>query len=160
MWISRKYTYIPFLNLSPTPTLIPPLQVTTEQWGELPGLYSFPQPVYFTRARVYMSVLLSQFGTPSLSPLCPHVHFQHLRLYSCPAKRNHLDHLSRFHIHTLIYGICFSLSDLLHSIWRHSEVFKYLLIAECSCQMKSYVGTEPWKMTKSFISIYLYFFLW
>ena len=61
---------------------------------------------------VYMSMLLSQFVTPSLSPLCPHVHFPRLRLYSCRAKGNHLYHLSRFHIHTLIYGICFSLSDL------------------------------------------------
>ena len=86
-------------------------------------------------------------------PHCAQCSFPSLRLYSCPAKRNHLDHLSRFHIHILIYGICFSLSDLLYSTWHHSEVFKYLLIAECSRQMKSYMGTEPWKMTKSFISI-------
>ena len=28
----------------------------------------------------------------------------------------HLYHFSRFHIHALIYDICFSLSDLLHSV--------------------------------------------
>ena len=33
-----------------------------------------------------------------------------------PCKMVHLYHLSRFHIHALIYDICFSLSDLLHSV--------------------------------------------
>ena len=27
-------------------------------------------------------------------------------------------HFSRFHIHALIYDICFSFSDLLHSVWQ------------------------------------------
>ena len=31
-------------------------------------------------------------------------------------KQNHLYHFSRFHIYVLIYDICFSLSDLLHSV--------------------------------------------
>ena len=33
-----------------------------------------------------------------------------------PCKPAHLYHFSRFHIHALIYDICFSLSDLLHSV--------------------------------------------
>ena len=33
-----------------------------------------------------------------------------------PCKLAHLYHFSRFHIHALIYNICFSLSDLLHSV--------------------------------------------
>ena len=33
-----------------------------------------------------------------------------------PCKPVHLYHLSRFHIYALIYYICFSLSDLLHSV--------------------------------------------
>ena len=32
-----------------------------------------------------------------------------------PCKYSHLYHFSRFHIYTLMYGMCFSLSDLLHS---------------------------------------------
>ena len=30
----------------------------------------------------------------------------------------HLYHFSRFHIYVLIYDVCFSLSDLLHSVWQ------------------------------------------
>ena len=33
-----------------------------------------------------------------------------------PCKPVHLYHFSRFHIYALIYDICFSLSDLLHSV--------------------------------------------
>jgi hypothetical protein len=32
---------------------------------------SFPLPSYFTHGSVYMSILLSQFFPPSLSPVCP-----------------------------------------------------------------------------------------
>ena len=35
-----------------------------------------------------------------------------------PWKPVHLYHFSRFHIYALIYDICFSLSDLLHSGWQ------------------------------------------
>ena len=35
-----------------------------------------------------------------------------------PWKLVHLYHFSRFHIYALIYDICFSLSDLLHSVWQ------------------------------------------
>ena len=35
-----------------------------------------------------------------------------------PCKPVHLYHFSRFLIYALIYDICFSLSDLLHSIWQ------------------------------------------
>ena len=34
-----------------------------------------------------------------------------------PCKPVHLYHFSRFHIYALIYDICFSLSDWLHSVW-------------------------------------------
>ena len=35
-----------------------------------------------------------------------------------PCKPVHLYHFSRFHIYALIYDICVSLSDLLHSVWQ------------------------------------------
>ena len=47
-------------------------------------------------------------------PWCPYVCSLHLCLYFC--KPVHLYHFSRFHIYALIYDICFSLSDLLHSV--------------------------------------------
>ena len=34
-----------------------------------------------------------------------------------PCKLVHQYYFSRFHIYALIYDICFSLSDLLHSVW-------------------------------------------
>ena len=33
----------------------------------------------------------------------------------------HLYHFSRFHMYVLIYDICFSVSDLLHSVWQYLD---------------------------------------
>ena len=71
-----------------------------------------------------MSIPIAQFSTP---PSPPHPGFPPLvsiRLFSTsvsqllPCKPVHLYHFSRFHIHVLIYDICVSLSDLLHSVWQ------------------------------------------
>ena len=76
---------------------------------------------YFTFGSVYMFMPLSDFvpAYPSPSP-CPQVHSLHLCLYSCPALRffKTIFNFFRFHICVLAYGICFSLSDLLHSVWQ------------------------------------------
>ena len=70
-----------------------------------------------------MSIPISQF----IPPPPAHPHFPLLvsiRLFSTsvslflPCKPVHLYHFSRFHIYALIYDICFSLSDLLHSVWQ------------------------------------------
>ena len=75
----------------------------------------FPPATSFIKAygKGDVSVLPSQFVPPSSSltvskacPLCLS------RLPPC--KQNHQYHLSRFH--ALIYDICFSFSDLLHSV--------------------------------------------
>ena len=65
-----------------------------------------------------MSTPLSHFVPASPSPsLCPQVHCLHLCLYSCPAPRFFRTFFFfRFHIYVLAYGVCFSLSDLLHSV--------------------------------------------
>ena len=79
--------------------------------------------IYFIHIGVYIR--------QSQSPNSSHYHhpqpcFHHLvsiRLSSTPVslflpwKLVHLYHFSRFHIYALIYDICFSLSDLLHSVW-------------------------------------------
>ena len=78
----------------------------------------FPLAIYFTFGSIYMSMPFSHFvpAYPSPSP-CPQVHCLHLCLYSCPAPRFiRLFFFSRFHIYVLAYGICFPLSDLLHSV--------------------------------------------
>ena len=82
----------------------------------------FPLAIYFTVGSIYMSMPLSHFvpAYPSPSP-CPQVHsLVGLRLYSHPAPRFFITifFLFRFHIYVLAYGICFSLSDLLHSVWQ------------------------------------------
>ena len=80
--------------------------------------------INFIHISVYMSIPITQFSTP---PSPPHRSFPHLVsicLFSTPVsqllpcKPAHLHHFSRFHIHALIYNICFSLSDLLHSVWQ------------------------------------------
>ena len=65
---------------------------------------------------------------PSPSP-CPQVYSLGLRLYSCPAPRFFRTFFFffffRFHIYVLAYGICFSLSDLLHSVWQTHFLWIY-----------------------------------
>ena len=80
-------------------------------------LYSrFLLVICFIQISVYMSIPISQFIPPHHFP--PLVS---IRLFSIsvspflPCKPVHLYHFSRFHIYVLIYDICFSLSDLLHS---------------------------------------------
>ena len=69
-----------------------------------------------------MSVPISQFITPhppaTFPPWCPYVCSLHLCLYFCPAHWFICTIFSRFHVYALIYDICFSLSDLLHSVWQ------------------------------------------
>ena len=71
-WISYTYTYIPISLLSCVslpPTLpIPPLEVVTKHWADLPVLCGcFPLAIYFTFGSVYMSMPFSHFvPSPSL----------------------------------------------------------------------------------------------
>ena len=86
--------------------------------------YAMLPTSYFTFGSVYMSVPLSQF-VPAYTPpsLCPQVHSLHLCLYFCPAPRFFRTIFLKyiFHIYVLAYGICFSASDLLHSVWTDSR---------------------------------------
>ena len=122
--VNQLYIYIyphisSLLHLPPT-LPIPPLQVDTKPRADLPVLCGcFPLAIYFAFGSVYMSMPLSHFVSayPSPSP-CPHIHSLCLRLYSCPAPRffRTIFLFFRLHIYVLGYGICFSLSDLLHSV--------------------------------------------
>ena len=88
-------------------------------------LYSrFLLVIYFIHISVYMSIPIAQFITPP--PQAPR-HFPPLvarSLFSTsvslflPCKPVHLYHFSSFHIYVLIYDICYSLSDWLHSVWQ------------------------------------------
>ena len=83
------YPHISSLLLLPPSLPLPPLQVVTKHWADLPVLCScFQLAIYFIFGSVYMSMPLSHFvpAYPSLS-LCLQVHSLRLRLYSCPAHR-------------------------------------------------------------------------
>ena len=75
--------------------------------------------INFIHISVYMSIPIAQFSTPPSPPPCGFPPLVSTRLSSTsvsqllPCKPVHLYHFSRFHIHALIYDICFSLSDLL-----------------------------------------------
>ena len=78
---------------------------------------SFPLATSSTHGSVCMWMLLSQFIPSSSSPpptsTCP---FSMSTSLILPCKQISLYHFSRF-IYVLMYDICLSLSDLLHSIW-------------------------------------------
>ena len=124
-WISYMYTYT---SISPPswaslpPSLSHPSRWSQKHRADLPVLCGcFPLAICFTFGGVYMSMLLSHFvpASPSPSP-CPQLHSLCLHLYSCPSPRfiRTIFFFFRFHIYVLAYSICFSLSDLLHSIWQ------------------------------------------
>ena len=58
-----------------------------------------------------------------------------------PCKPVHLYHFSRFHIYALIYDICFSLSDLLHSVWQSLDASTSLQITQLHSIV--YICTTP-----------------
>ena len=102
----------------PSASLLPPTPLSCHRalgWGACAG-QQIP-PGYFKRGNVYVSVLFFQFilpllllGPTSLSSVPPSLFL--------PGKEIHQYHCFRFHIYGLIYDICFSLSDLLHSVWQ------------------------------------------
>ena len=111
-WISHSYTYVlSLLNLPPTASY-------PSSCLRALGL----SPLHHTADSHWLSIfhmVMSMFwcfsldsSHPLLSPLCPQVCSLCLRLH---CKQVHQYHLSRFHIYALIYHICFSLSDLLHT---------------------------------------------
>ena len=116
-WISHMYTHIrSFLNSLPTPP-IPLLSAITERCAALLVLHSIPQAHWLTQSPVCMSVLPSIRPTSSF-PQCGHRFFLYICISIPALKSVHLYHCSRCYIYALIYDICFSLSDLLHSLWQ------------------------------------------
>ena len=105
------------LNLPPTPSSQPTLYLVTEYQIKLSVLYNnFPLAVYFIYVLVYIPMPLSQFLAPSPSLTVATSLFSVSVSLFLPCKQVQQDHFSRFHMHALTYNICFSLSDLLHSL--------------------------------------------
>ena len=94
------------------------------------GLYSFFLFIYLfiyllvihlIHMSVYMSIPISQFITPQppplpLFPLGVHTFVLYICVSISALQTSSSVPFSRFHIYALIYDICFSLSDLLHSV--------------------------------------------
>ena len=94
----------PSLNFFPT-------EVTTEHWVPCTMQYSHQLSMLHI-----ISIPVSQFIPRPLSPWYPYICPLHLCLYFCSVNKTVYIIFSIFHINGLIYTICFSLSDLLHSI--------------------------------------------
>ena len=86
-------------------------------------LYSrFLLVIDFIHISVYMYLPIlptaTTTPTPAFPPCCPYVCSLHLCLCFSLANQFICTIFSRFHIYVLICDICFSLSDLLHSVWQ------------------------------------------
>ena len=89
----------------------------SEHWVDFPVLYSrFPLVVYFIYSSGYMPTSVSQFMPPPSPLVSIHLFSMSVSLF-LPCKQVYLYHFSRFHIYALINNICFSLSNLLQSVW-------------------------------------------
>ena len=115
------------LNLSPTSLPIPPLLVVTEHQVWAPCVtQQIPPAIYFTYHNVYVSALLFQSVPPSPSPA---VFTSPFSVSVSPLPVN------RF-IGTIFLDstyICFSLSDLLYSVFTHlirTDSNEFLFMAE------------------------------
>ena len=84
---------------------------------KVPVFYNrFPLALCFTHSSIHVSILISQFGPPSPSR---RVHMSVLYVSAfIPALEIGLPMpCSRFCIYALMYRICFSLCDLLHTLY-------------------------------------------
>ena len=115
----------PYLLSLPSPSH-PPYPIPlgghkAQSWSPC-AMRLLPTSYLFYIGSIYLSMPLSHFisAYPSHFP-CPQVHSLHLHHYSYPVPRFFITFFFfffRFHIYVLAYGICFSLSDLLHSVWQ------------------------------------------
>ena len=116
-WIGRGYTYVP--QPEPPSHLFPhcmPLGChRAPALGSLHHISSSLLGIYFTYGKVYVSVLFSQVVPLSSFLTVSKSLFSMSAPPLRPCKWGHGYYLSRFHKYVLIYDICLSLSDFLHS---------------------------------------------
>ena len=123
--VNQLYVYVyTHITISPPSCIsLPPSLSHPSRWSQSTQLISLcyaaashELSILHLVVYIYVSMLLSHFvpAYPSPSP-CPQVHSLCLCLYSCPTPRFIRTFFSlRLHIYVSAYGICFSLSDLLH----------------------------------------------
>ena len=114
-WISHRYIYR--LPLEPLSHLPPIITIAEHLIRALCIIQqNFHWLSNFAYGNVYVSVLLSQFIPLSPSPTVSTSLFSMSTSPLLPCRGVHHYHLSRFHTYVLIYNVCFSLSDWLHSV--------------------------------------------
>ena len=124
------YPHVPSLLRLPPTLPIPPLQVVTKHQADLPVLCGcFPLAIYFTFTLVvYMcqchSLTSSQLTLPPPSVL-KSILYIFVFIPVLPLGSSDHFFFFRFHICVLAYGICFSLSDLLHSVRETTNIISY-----------------------------------
>ena len=133
-WISYMYTYMSsLLDVPPTPHPIPPTQVITEHWAELPMLYSrFPLSDTWSCIQVNPNLPISPtlpFPSCSHCSLCLHQYFCLGNWFICTVL------LDSTYMH--YYAMFVILFDLLHSVWQTGSIhistndpISFLLVAE------------------------------
>ena len=99
----------------PPPTPPHPSRLSQSTRFKLPGSYNkFPLALYFTYGNVYVSVLLFKFVPSSPSHTVFTSQFS-MHLHRCSANK-FISAILLNSKYMLMYGIYFSLSDLLHSV--------------------------------------------
>ena len=93
------------------------------------GSYQLSILYFYTYQHIYVNPNLPIHPTPYILPWCPLFFPLCPCLYLCFANR-----ISRFCMYVLIYGICFSLSDLLHSV--SDSLFTWSLLFSLTCVLK------------------------
>ena len=112
--VNQPYVYICALRLEP-PSPTPFHPSGSSQSTKLSSLCY--KEVSCKLSILHMVAYTHQSPSPNLShppltSLCPQVHSVSLCLYSCPMNRFISTIVSRFHIYSITYDICFTLSDL------------------------------------------------
>ena len=110
------------IPISPSPTGPPPphailLDHRRALWAPC-VILNFPLSVCVTHGSVYLSMLLSQCIPLLLPPFVSTCPFSTSSSLFLSYKYVHLYCFSRLHMYVLISDTYFSLSDILHSVWR------------------------------------------
>ena len=79
-------------------------------WAIQYVLISYPFYTWYQLC-ILVNPNLSIHAPPSPLPLAIHIFIFYPVSLFLPCRYDHLYHISRFHIHALVYNICFSLSD-------------------------------------------------
>ena len=114
----RDFRYLLLCRLSFLPTSPPPPPRLSQSIssGCPASCIELAQVIYFTYGNVHASKLFSQIIPPSPSHTEPKTLFFMPVSPLLPCMQDYWYHLSKLHIYAIIYSICLSLSDLLHSV--------------------------------------------